>query len=174
MNFLENLKKYENFIHRLNTVCGKYCEQHSDLVSEIAQLRTQLSDSNTVSIISVFDSPLESAADLQVSKALYRKIAMLTHPDRPNGDAVLFAYAHALYLSADRISLTHLYEALLKNDLSDYSTWMNQKIQALYEVAKSKPSYQILLADFAKDYEKADKLCVKFLIKSIQLLKSRK
>ena len=94
--------------------------KHSDLVSQIAELRANfVSDSTTPSVVSVFDSPMDNIQDLQLSKKLYRRIAMLAHPDR-GGDELLFNYAHALYVSHDVTALSHLLESLMANDFHSY------------------------------------------------------
>ncbi len=166
------LENYERFCLQLSTVVNKYCAKHSDLVGQIAELRANfVSQSKTQSVVSVFDSPMDNIQDLQLSKKLYRRIAMLAHPDR-GGDPLLFNYAHALYTSHDVTALSHLLESLLNNDFSSYTQFIRQKLNALYEVAKSKPSYLILLADSKGQYELADQLCVKSLRKSIDLLKN--
>lgn len=170
---LKDIERYESFIRQLNLISGKYCSKHSDLVSQIAKLRLNLTDTNMPSVVSVFDSPLESVQDLQMSKKLWRKIAMLTHPDR-GGDPLLFNYAHALYVSNDVSALSFLSECLMKNDFSSFVSSVRQKINALYEIAKAKPSYAILLADSVKDYKLAEKLAENALNESIKALKTLK
>lgn len=169
-----DLENYERFCLQLSTIVNKYCAKHSDLVGQIAELRANfVSKSTTPSVVSVFDSPMDNIQDLQLSKKLYRKIAMLAHPDR-GGDELLFNYAHALYISHDVTALSHLLESLMNNDFNSYIVFARQKLNALYEVLKSKPSYAILLADSKGQYELADQICVKSLIKSIDLLKNAK
>lgn len=168
----DDLEKYERFNLQLSAIVNKYCAKHSDLVAQIAELRANfVSDSTTPSVVSVFDSPMDNIQDLQLSKKLYRRIAMLAHPDR-GGDELLFNYAHALYVSHDVTALSHLLESLMANDFESYIMFAREKLNALYEVAKSKPSYAILLADSKGQYKLADELCVKSLMKSIELLKN--
>lgn len=169
---LKDIDRYQSFITQLSLIVSKYCAKHSDLVNEVAALRINfVSDAKTASVVSVFDSPLESVQDMQLSKTLYRKIAMLVHPDR-GGSALLFNYAHALYLSHDVSALSILLESLMKGDFSSFAFSIRQKLNALYEVTKAKPSYKILVADLNGDYQLASDLTEKYLKQSIEKLKS--
>ena len=97
---------------------------------------------------------------------------MFAHPDR-GGNALLFNYAHALYVSNDVTALSFLYECLMKDDFSSFAKSVRQKLNAMYEIAKAKPSYLILLCDMKKDYAKADALTEKYLKSTIDSLKAK-
>lgn len=167
---MREIKKYDNFITQINLVAEKYIAKFPELVNELAALR--ISINGQPSMVSIFDSLTENIADLQLAKTAWRKVAHLLHPDR-GGSPILFSYAHCLYKSADYQALNQLYEALLKNEIDVYTSMVRQKLNALYEVQKSKVGYRVFLAHLLNNQELASSLIEKSLIKSINNLKRK-
>lgn len=161
----KKLEKYERFVDSMNTVSQRYISMFPDIVNRIKEARINRPNIEKVLLEVDPNSNVLDLQTLQMTKKLWRVAAKLTHPDH-GGDPALFRFCRALYKGQDLRMLNGIVQALQNGT----PILVNEQLDSMYELQKSKFSYQILRLHANGSIDECKNLTRKYLESTLHLL----
>lgn len=165
---LKAIEKYERFVDDVEECTARYVDAFPELKQEIKTLRvnkTIVRNSLVLELDPNKESVFDDLGEQQLLTKSWRAAAQLTHPDH-GGDPAIFRYARALFKSKDLQALNGLVIVLRSNAFSEYNSFIQRKLNALYELQKSKTSYTVLCLHRAGRFAEAKELVHQTLLKT--------
>lgn len=161
----KKIEKYERFVDSMNTISEHYISMFPNLVNRIKELRINRANIEKVVLEVDPNSNVIDLQTLQMVKKLWRVAANLTHPDH-GGDPSLFRFCRALYKGQDLRMLNGIVQALQNGT----PIIINEQLEAMYELQKSKFSFQVLRLHTEGKLDECKLLTRKYLENSILAL----